>query len=321
MKNLLFILAFLLVGCGSLRNEVSPSLLSLDGEKLVVNGYISPQDTLLSVKVSRSKPVLGEQTDALPYNVGNATVSLSDGNKVVMLRYLDDKQWYQVRASQLPVLTGKTYILSVSTPDGKQVMATATVPKPVPINRAILDSTVTRVGKLLKKVYSIRFDWQDPANEANAYEYAAYFSWHPGSTYPINGQPANPLGQAANTLRVLTFPRENRTGNLLTDDRQDGALLTSLAAEVGSVDVNGDGPGAEAALNVLALSNVLPGPQVLLRLLSTEPLYYRYKDAVIRQRENRNNPFAEPVLIPTNIQGGLGCFAAYNQSSLTVKVR
>ncbi|RYF69724.1 MAG: DUF4249 domain-containing protein, partial [Cytophagaceae bacterium] len=303
MKTLLHILILLmLAACGSLRNEVSPSLLSTEGEKLVVNSYISPQDTLLSVKVSRSKPVLGEQTDALPYNVANAIVSLTDGDRVVVLRYLSDKQWYEAKANLLPIVTGRTYTLTVSTPDGKQVTASATVPKPVPVNQGILDSTVVTTGIRLQKIYTVRLDWQDPANEANYYKYAAYFSWNPGIGYPINDQPK----QASSTLRALPFARENRTGNLVTDDRQGGALLTSLAAEVGMVEVNANATNAQAALKKMTLGQLLPGPQVLLQLLSTEELYYRYTDAIIRQRENRSNPFAEPVLIPTNIQGGLG---------------
>lgn len=318
MKTLhCFFLLVLLTACGSLRNEVSPSLLSSQGEKLVINSYISPQDTVLSVKVSRSKPVLGEQTDGLPFVVDNAAVSLTDGNRVVVLRYRTDKQWYQAPASLLPVLAGKTYTLTVSTPDGKQVTASATVPKAVAINQGILDSVVVTVGNRLQKVYSMRFDWQDPASEANFYEYAAYFRWAPSATYPIDGY-VDPL---RNTLRSLLFTRENRTGNLVTDDRQDGSLLTSLAAEVGLVEVAAGTPNAEAALKVLTLGKVLPQPQVMLQLLSTEALYYRYTDAIIRQRENRSNPFAEPVLIPTNVQGGLGCFAAYNRSEKTVRLR
>jgi Domain of unknown function (DUF4249) len=306
-----------LSACGSLKNEVSPTLLSGEGEKLVVNSYISPQDTILSVKVSRSKPVIGEQTDELPYNVTNATVSLSDGSQVVVLRYQGDKQWYQANARLLPILTGKTYTLTVRTPDGRQVTANATVPRPVPVNQGVLDSVVVTLGNRLQKVYSVRFDWQDPANERNFYEYAAYFNWNPGNTYPINGQ----VSAAINTLRLLVFPRESRTGNLITDDRQDGALLTSLSAEVGLVEVNATSANAQAALNRLTLGNVLPEPQVRMQLLSTEELYFRYTDAIIRQRENRSNPFAEPVLIPTNIQGGLGCFAAYNRSEKVFKIR
>lgn len=308
MKTRLLLLPLcLLAACGSLRNEVAPSLLSTGGEKLVINSYISPQDTILTVKVSRSKPVLGEQTDALPYNVANATVSLSDGNRVVVLTYLADKQWYQAKAALLPILTGKTYTLTASTPDGRQVTASATVPKPVAINQGILDSTVVTTGTRLQKVYSVRFEWQDPPGEANFYEYAAYFKWNPGKG---TGQ-ADP---GSNTLRALTFARENRTGNLITDDRQDGALLTSLTAEAGLVEVSAGSTNASTALQVLTLGKVLSQPQVILQLLNTEALYYRYTDAIIRQRENRSNPFAEPVLIPTNVQGGLGCFAAYNRT-------
>ncbi|TAH12534.1 MAG: DUF4249 family protein, partial [Runella slithyformis] len=34
-----------------------------------------------------------------------------------------------------------------------------------------------------------------------------------------------------------------------------------------------------------------------------------------------DNPFSEPTLIPSNIKGGLGCFAGYNRTNFTVKMR
>ena len=51
--------------------------------------------------------------------------------------------------------------------------------------------------------------------------------------------------------------------------------------------------------------------------MSVDQAYYQFQEAVIRQRRSRNNPFAEPVLIPSNIDGGLGCFAGYNNAILT----
>jgi hypothetical protein len=56
-------------------------------------------------------------------------------------------------------------------------------------------------------------------------------------------------------------------------------------------------------------------------LLNVDENYYRYHDGVARQDEVRDNPFAEPVPIPTNIQGGLGCFGAYNRSTLTLYLK
>jgi hypothetical protein len=56
-------------------------------------------------------------------------------------------------------------------------------------------------------------------------------------------------------------------------------------------------------------------------LLNVDEAYFRYYDAVERQNQLGDNPFAEPVPVPTNILGGLGCFAGYNRSSLTIELK
>jgi hypothetical protein len=41
----------------------------------------------------------------------------------------------------------------------------------------------------------------------------------------------------------------------------------------------------------------------------------------VEQHQDANgNPFAEPVLVYTNVTGGLGVFAAYNQLKATLRV-
>ena len=308
MKAFLYTAGLLLflAACGSLRNEVDPSILSAGGEKLVVNSYISPQDTLLTAKVSRSKPALVEPSEAVPFIVENATVSLSDGSRVVVMRYNTSRQFYQAPVALMPIRTGQTYTLTATTPDGKKVMAQATVPKPVPISSITLDSTITTSGSTRTKAYRVSFVWEDPAAETNFYQYAGYLQWKDNKyTYPISGQNEVPVPN----IYVLSFNRERATGNLLSDDRQQGSLLTSQSADVAKLIVQKSDP--PAAENV---TYSYPGARVVTQLLNTEESFYRYTNAVARQRQVGNSPFAEPVLIPSNITGGLGCFAAYNRT-------
>ena len=307
MKTTPYILMLLMVAaCGSLRNEVDPSVLSAGGEKLVVNGYISPQDTLLTVKVSRSKPALVEPSEAVPFVVENATVTLTDGSRVVAFRYNSVRQFYQAPVALMPIKAGQTYTLTASTPDGRQVSAQATVPKPIPISAISLDSTITATNTAKTKSYRISFVWQDPATETNFYQYEGYLQWRDSKfTYPIGGQAEAPVPN----INVLQFNRDRATGNLLSDDRQQGSLLTSQSANVATIVVQkGDPKAAEY------VTYTYPGARVVAQLLNTEESFYRYTSAVFRQRQVGNSPFAEPVLIPSNIAGGLGCFAAYNRT-------
>ncbi|MDQ3395328.1 MAG: DUF4249 domain-containing protein, partial [Bacteroidota bacterium] len=50
-------------------------------------------------------------------------------------------------------------------------------------------------------------------------------------------------------------------------------------------------------------------------LLSSDKHYYEYHRTV-KESYNNENPFAEPILMYTNIKGGLGVFSAFNRSSI-----
>lgn len=321
MKPLLLSLfiAASLVGCTNLRTEIDPDDLPGEPEKLVVYGYISPQDTVLSVRVGRSKPVLGDGAEAVPFNITNATVLMSNGSQSVPLIYTASDQIYRAKASALPIRTGQTYRLTVSTPDGKRVTAQATVPKPIPIQSIRLDSSIVEVTSAWRKVYLATISWQDPDGEDNYYRYGGTFDWNPNAAYPIDGQP-KPTATVA--LRAVTFQRENTTGNLLSDDNADGSVLNSQSTnEIVNISVPDNVANPQAQAAQIRLSSLYPGARLTAQLLHLEKLYYQYANAVINQRRNRDNPFAEPVFIPTNIEGGLGCFVGYNRTEKVLLFR
>ncbi|WP_370469359.1 DUF4249 family protein [Nibrella viscosa] len=49
--------------------------------------------------------------------------------------------------------------------------------------------------------------------------------------------------------------------------------------------------------------------------------YYHYHETLRRALRAVDNPFAEPLPLPGNIQGGLGCFAAFSRVSITFRFR
>lgn len=310
--------AVVLSACTNLRTEINPSELPGEPEKLVVYGYIAPQDTLLSVRVGRSKPVLGDGAEAVPFNINNATVSISNGSQTVRLLYNSTDQVYRVKASTLPIRVGQTYTLDVSTPDGKRVTAQASIPKPIAIQSVRIDSSIVDAGTSWKKSYLMTISWQDPVGEENFYRYGGTFNWNPSQSYPIGGQPKPP----AITLQPISFQRENTTGNLVADINQDGVVLSSQSStEVVNVSLDEKVPNAQTQVAKVKISSVYPGATITAQLLHLEKLYYRYANAVINQRRNRDNPFAEPVLIPSNIVGGLGCFVGYNRTDKAILLR
>lgn len=283
-------------GCTSLRNEIDPSLLGVEPSKLVVNCFLSPQDDILAVKVTRSATVVGDSISLLQTgnNVTNATVTLSEGGQSVVLSYNNVasndstiQPYYSTAAVLLPIIQGHTYTLTV-TANGQRATGTCTIPAPVPPTVITLDS--------LNRRYYVVTKWQDPPGQTNYYQVAGIFRY------------------ITNTCRAclqesninLSFDDENR--GLFTDAGMNGTLITSGRAFL----------TAAATANFY---NQYRTASVIVNLMSVDQAYYQYEEAIIRQRRSRNNPFAEPVLIPSNIQGGIGCFGGYNNETLTLKIK
>ena len=56
---------------------------------------------------------------------------------------------------------------------------------------------------------------------------------------------------------------------------------------------------------------------IYLQLLNTDISYYEFHRSLRQQRGD--TPFTEPSLVYTNVEGGLGVFAGYNQSVKIIK--
>lgn len=300
------VVAGLSVGCSSLRNEVDPSQLGLASPKLVVSGFLSPQDTILAIKLTRSNTVVGDSISLLQTSndITDATVTLSDGSKSIKLTYAAThptdstvQSYYRASARLLPIVAGRTYTLSVLTANGQRASSRCTIPAPVKPTTVTFDSLTQNQGRSLARRYFVTTSWTDPAGQANYYQVAGYFRYQsrlnaPG-TFP------------------LTIDDDNR--GLLSDAGLDGTTMASGRTFVTSTTFAANEPTNFYSQFRTAF--------VTVNLMSVDQAYYQFQTAAIRQRRVRNNPFAEPVLVPSNITGGLGCFAGYNNSTITLQLK
>lgn len=290
--------AALLDGCTSLRNEVDPNLLGAASTKLVVSGFLSPQDTTLAVKVTRSNTVVGDSISLLQTgnNVTDATVTLSDGSKSVVLPYnnvaakdtVRNRPYYSISARQLPIIAGHTYVLTIVS-KGQRATSTCTIPA------AVSPTGITLNDSLNRRPF-VNIKWHDPSGQANYYQITGIFRY-----ITINCKSCQ--NESYNTL---AFDDDSR--GLYSDDLQEGQDMDSGRAYLTSGSTTN-------------FYNQYRTASVTANLMSVDQAYYRFQDAINRQRRSRNNPFAEPVLIPSNIEGGLGCFAGYNNSTMTLKLK
>jgi hypothetical protein len=98
-------------------------------------------------------------------------------------------------------------------------------------------------------------------------------------------------------------PAEWEAAEWVSDEDRDGGLLVSPR---GNCHVNGWKPFISCSLYA--------------SVLHTDVHYYRYHASVRRAGQSRANPFAEPVLVYSNVTGGLGVFGAYTRTTTSVRI-
>jgi hypothetical protein len=293
MKNIkifisLIISSLTMWSCNSFVTEVDPSQLPSTDSKLVLSCYISPQDTVIAAKVTETKTVIS--TGGTRADITNATVKISDGTKTVQLVYDNNLLYYRVLPSQMPIVVGKTYTMTVSTPDGRSISAKSTVPSPISIKEIKVDSgtsvTIRKLNAQEVKEYYFKLIWQDVAGSADYYR---GFGFVQGIFKDRNNSSAQ---------------RTDGVDFTSTDDKNSDGQLLAL-----SVTYQPARNATQATIQKLTVG-----------LFHSDIHYFNYHESLRKQRGN-SNPFAEPVLLYTNVEGGFGCFGAYNATWKELKVK
>lgn len=296
---LLLFSAALLTGCESLVNDLDPDKFVKADPKLVVSCYISPQSAKFEAIITESQPLLGP-ANYYPTFVSNAVVILSDGQNRVQLMFDDSLSQYEADTSALKIVAGKTYFLTVD--DGKRsVKAQCTVPVRLP------EITEVTHERLLEPNYTdttnrLQFSWKDIKGETNYYAvrgslttelFNLQYDPETGDYYPL---------KFINSQEIFWGKRTYNDINL------DGITLTSPQTRFyipsrRSITYQDKNGVTKSFFN-----------DAKVRLLRIEVMvldehYYKYYRSL---ENNDDNPFVEPTLVYTNVEGGLGCFASFN---------
>lgn len=283
MKKIIYlsyaaVICWLMTGC--VRDAKNVTLPQSEA-KLVVTAFISPDDTVLFVEITKSRPVLGQQ-DAYGLNnaVRDAQVIISDGSQSLTLTFDETLQQYTYPLQANPnfVKAGATYFLSATTPDGKSVSATTTVP----VNKIDAATAMITFKEYKDDNYtsnSIDFSFFDIPNEENYYRVEAYIIYKQDL-------------------------REEGTSKVYFNDSREGSQFNLYS------DKNKDGKEFSAVKGIYFNPSSFAIPQQLfVNVYSTSKEYYDYHKSV--GSFQGDNPFSEPTLIYSNIKNGLGVFAGY----------
>lgn len=261
-------ITLLMISC---QKDVTNIKLPNSEPKLVVGCFISPQDSLITVTLTRSNPIFGSGHNASNTNppVEDASVIISNGSSSISIPYSAGHEKYALLATAFPIIAGQTYSLSISTPKGENVTGSCIVPSSNISSLSIHFADTTNYSHKF-----IVFKWQDIPNEVNYYKVTGY-------------------AVAVDTITQNdTSYIDSHSRDLINDDQKDGFELYSMVS--GWVD--------DDEMKIVALD---------IYVINIDKNYYNYQHSLDNYVDD--DPFAEPTPLYTNIKGGLGVFASYQQ--------
>lgn len=124
------ILTLLIYSCGEEETDISDRFLN-DKNTLNIYSYISPQDTVLKVRIATSNNIINNNKDIDERNfVKNATVIIRNANhQKITIPYVDNKLHnYSIPVGDFKIEGGEKYFLDV-TIDDKKYTSHCTIPK------------------------------------------------------------------------------------------------------------------------------------------------------------------------------------------------
>lgn len=284
------VLIVIILGC-SQTSEIDLSRLQ---PLITVNSIFNP-DSTWQVSVTRSKDVLDNVTGYYYEPVEQAAVSLiaADGNLIEVLHYGLHNGRFIHKSYSKPQI-GKRYFLRVKINDLPLTQSSSHIPLPVPVKSILVDSSSLIAGK---SYVTIRMRFDDPHEIENFYAIKIiregyYLNNSDTTTFTedVSIQPLNPALQGYFSSGTTT---------VFADNMFQGATQ-------------------EVWLKVSANTGSQRGDYKII-LLTTSKEYFEYFTTKTLQEKNRQDPFAQPVQIFSNIENGVGIFAGYSSSVIALK--
>jgi hypothetical protein len=241
--------------------------------------FISPQDSLIRVTLTNSRPIYSTQKSNFPYIIKNAEVKISINGASATVPFINDSAGYQLNTKFFPIKEGEKYSLEVSIPDGRKLSSETIVPSKKPedvnfkITRTVNDSNLY----FIDVKYDVEISWKDIIGEKNTYRSLVYS-----------------FTATKNSTDTNTF--------LVSEEYKSDELGDGLTIKVNSENF--------AGYSTDSLSSDIPTyAGTMAYLIVGNDDYTKYHKDLSRFQDM--NPFSEPTINFSNIQNGIGCFGAY----------
>ncbi len=261
--------------------------------KLVVYSFISPQDTLIQVFVYRSRPYIKPAGQVVPVN-GNASVWMGrEGSEYSQLSYDENLGAFTISAKDFLVEGGYDYHLKVETPVGESVKATCHVPA-MGNTTLVMQPHRFRQDRYGDQILEVEWEVVTQAGSREKYYRSGsyIFSCIRSATGDYN---------YCDKYEVWL----DRGKEFFADE--DGSTHHFRGSYWGYANLDG-------ANYHYDYGDITRTDSVFVYLLETDRHYYHFHLSAERYYYHDDGfPFAEPVHIYSNIQGGMGVFGGYNR--------
>jgi hypothetical protein len=243
--------------------------------KLSVSCFISDSTDIIKATVYWSKPVFNN-TDTLPEYPSNLTVTISGNGQTDTLLYNTEWSTYELSTDDFPLNAGVEYTLRVQAPNGETARAKTIIPaqKAIIADKSVsFTSSVDQYNNIIE-TYRYRITLNDISANEEFYRIMYY------NDYFIPDVPDE-------------FNVASNMGELFVSDNNlvDGKIYTDN-------EVKFYGTSANISARY---AYVIHGSEE----------YYRFHKSL--SNYGYDNPFAEPTIVFSNVENGLGVFAGFNQ--------
>lgn len=237
-------------------------------------------DEYIDLRLEEVVPVFSRERRE-PGPILGADVQIIIGTKVINLVEVGQNIGRYVDTTYHEVIAGERYELRISKPGFPSLYAECQVPDFTPAAIRYEYSAVPDPSQGSDSVRRIGFYWNDQAGIANYYRLAGV------AKFPGNSE------------AQIEFTSKN-----VSDIHKDGKEIFSGLGSFYSFDTGVPISSLSCTLELMVMDK-----HASAYMQSFDALYW-----------NGDNPFGEPVIAYTNIQGGLGVFGALSRNYFTVKI-
>lgn len=314
LKTFPFVIAFLALA--SCIKEIDGNIPNLP-TKVVVNCLFNP-DSVMTVHVS----LTAKSTDNQPKLVSNAELWLYENGALIQYTNSHSDSYYSM--NYYPKV-GKIYSLKVKVPDFDTVFAQSSIPENCVIQQLTCELlpappnvSYAQFGGQDSKVI-LTFD--DDASMKNFYELSFLYTNHymDYETHEDKYTTYESLGQATEYVQDLSILNDSDIDFYpsylyFSDNLFNGTQKKVLLRYVGGMDSYYNYLTEESTIEKIPFS-------VKFKTVSSE--YFKFRKSWTRHSFNQNGNYGasfldffmigDPVTLYSNVQGGLGVFAGFNQ--------